>query len=115
MDRFVENGMLLDFYGDLLTDHQREVYEAAVYRDMSLSEIAEEMGTSRQAVSDLLHRCDRILESYEDKLHLVKKFENAKAQLSTIRQLADPKGDAASVADHLAKIREISERLLEDF
>lgn len=115
MERFVENGMLLDFYGDLLTDHQKEVYEAAVYRDMSLSEIADEMGTSRQAVSDLLHRCDRILGSYEEKLHLMQKFLKTQQELSRIRDLAQPTADAGSREDALAQIRSIADRLLEDF
>ncbi len=115
MERFVENGMLLDFYGDLLTDHQKEVYEAAVYRDMSLSEIADEMGTSRQAVSDLIHRCDKILGSYEEKLHLMKKFLNAQQELTKIRELADPSAEDGIQRDTLAQIRSIADRLLEDF
>lgn len=46
--------------GELLTDHQRHVYEDVVFNDMSLSEIAEEQGISRQGVHDLIKRCDRI-------------------------------------------------------
>lgn len=115
MERFVENGMLLDFYGDLLTDHQKEVYEAAVYRDMSLSEIADEMGTSRQAVSDLLHRCDKILDSYEQKLHLMKKFLNAEEQLKKIKDLAQESQDPSRAKEALLEIQTIANSLLEDF
>ena len=54
MDKFVQQGLLYDFYGELLTDHQKQVYEAAVCDDMSQSEIASEHGISRQGVHDLL-------------------------------------------------------------
>lgn len=48
MEKIVEQGMLYDFYGELLTEHQRKIYEDVVLNDMSLSEIAEEQGISRQ-------------------------------------------------------------------
>ena len=64
MDKIYEQTMLYDFYGELLTEHQRSVYEDALYRDMSLGEIAQERGISRQGVHDLIRRCDRILQGY---------------------------------------------------
>ena len=78
MDKIYEQTMLFDFYGELLTEHQRKVYEDAVYNDMSLAEIAEEQGISRQGVHDLIKRCDKILAEYEQKLHLVARFSKAK-------------------------------------
>ena len=63
MEKIVEQGMLYDFYGELLTEHQRKIYEDVVLNDMSLSEIAEEQGISRQGVHDLVRRCDRMLQS----------------------------------------------------
>ena len=60
MDKLVAQGLLYDFYGELLTDHQRAVYEDVVLRDYSLSEIAKEQGISRQGVHDLIRRCDRL-------------------------------------------------------
>ena len=78
MDRILEQNLLYDFYGELLTEHQQRVYEDAVYNDMSLSEIAGEQGISRQGVHDLIKRCDRILQDYESKLHLVERFMAAK-------------------------------------
>ena len=65
MEKIVEQGLLYDFYGELLTDHQRHVYEDVVFNDMSLSEIAEEQGISRQGVHDLIKRCDRMRKSSE--------------------------------------------------
>lgn len=73
MEKLVRQGMLFDLYGDLLTEHQRDVYGSLVNEDLSLSEIAEEQGTSRQAVQDLIKRTDRKLEEFESKLHLLEK------------------------------------------
>jgi len=81
MDDIVKKNLLYDFYGELLTEHQRLIYEDAVYNDCSLSELASEYNISRQGVHDLLKRCDRLLEDYEDKLGLVSRFE-------VMRQLA---------------------------
>lgn len=67
MDKIYEQTMLFDFYGELLTEHQKSIYADAVYNDMSLGEIAEERGISRQGVHDLIKRCDRILQEYESK------------------------------------------------
>ena len=75
MEKIVRQGLLYDFYGELLTEHQRHIYEDVVFNDLSLSEIAQDQGISRQGVHDLVKRCDRILEGYEGKLHLVEKFQ----------------------------------------
>ena len=64
MEKIVEQGLLYDFYGELLTDHQRSVYEDVVFNDLSPSEIAKEQGISRQGVHDLIRRCNKILEEY---------------------------------------------------
>ena len=84
MEKLVEQGLLYDFYGELLTKHQREIYEDAVYQDMSLSEIAEEHGISRQGVHDLIRRCDKLLLGYEEKLHLVERFSRIKEKIELI-------------------------------
>lgn len=89
MEKIVEQGMLFDFYGELLTDHQRQVYESFVYDDLSLSEIAEAFSISRQGVHDLIKRCDKILAGYEEKLHLVEKFMKIKSRVTKIEALSD--------------------------
>lgn len=89
MERIVQQGLLYDFYGELLTEHQRHVYEEVVIHDLSLSEIAQEQGISRQGVHDLIKRCDRLLEGYEKKLHLVEKFRLTKALAGEIQKLLD--------------------------
>ncbi len=82
-------GMLYDFYGDLLTQHQKKLYEDAIFNDLSLSEIADEQGISRQGVHDLIRRCDKILADYETKLHLVEKFSKIKQNIQQINRLTD--------------------------
>lgn len=87
MEKIVEQGILYDFYGELLTDHQKRIYEDVVFNDLSLSEIAKEQGISRQGVHDLIRRCDKILAEYERKLQLVHKFKQTKKMVEEIRQL----------------------------
>ena len=76
MEKLVRQGMLYDLYGNLLTEHQQKVYGELVNEDLSLSEIAELNGVTRQAVHDLIKRCDKILEDYEKKLGLLKASES---------------------------------------
>ena len=110
MDKLYEQTMLYDFYGELLTEHQRQGYEDAVYNDLSLSEIAQEQGISRQGVHDLVRRCDRILQGYEEKLHLVERFARARETVEEIRELTLGETDQAA----LLRIRELSCKLLEE-
>ena len=88
MEKFVEQTFLFDFYGELLTERQRQVYTSVVFEDYSLSEVAEELNISRQGVHDMVRRCDRALEGYEEKLHLVEKFVNIRGQVQRIHELA---------------------------
>ena len=89
LEKIVKQGLLYDFYGELLTEHQKQVYEDLVYNDYSVSEIAEEYGISRQGASDLIKRINKILEEYEMKLQLVEKFSNIKTKIMTNSSLSD--------------------------
>ena len=113
MEKKLMQTYLYDFYGDLLNEHQRSLYGDFVLNDLSLSEIAQEEGISRQGVHDLVKRCDRILEGYEQKLHLLERFLRMKAQIERIRTLA--KGDRhEKEADVMAEIAAISDEILEE-
>ena len=68
MEKFVERTLLYDFYGELLTKRQQQIYESVVLEDYSL--------------------CDNALEEYEEKLHLVEKFVNIRGQVQKIHELA---------------------------
>ena len=116
MEKIFEQGMLYDFYGELLTDHQRSIYEDAVFNDMSLGEIAEERGISRQGVHDLIRRCDRILQDYESKLKLVARFTQAKETVGEIIQLTQAPEDAQAeeLSDRLREIGQLSRELMKE-
>lgn len=103
MEDFVERSLLFDFYGELLTERQRKIYSAIVFEDYSVSEIAREEGISRQGVHDLRKRCDRILEEYEERLHLVERFVHIREQIKKIRSLtSDSAGDSLREIDRIA-------------
>ena len=114
MDKIYEQTMLFDFYGELLTEHQRSIYEDALYNDMSLGEIAAERGISRQGVHDLIRRCDKILQDYESKLHLVERFAKAKEVVSEIEKLTSSETDIKDLQERLQRIRILSRELLEE-
>lgn len=101
--------LLFDFYGGLLKGRQREIYEASVMDDMSLSEISEEYGISRQAVSAMLSRCRSTLKSYEDQLMLISRFEEIEAVASEIKEIAGRIGNEDSM-----RIAELTDRILGD-
>lgn len=106
MDEILKQTLLYDFYGELLTKHQKEIYEQAVLEDYSLSEIARDAGISRQGVHDMIRRCNHTLEEYENKLHLVDKFLNIRKQIKSIKELADQY--------HADEIAELSNEILEE-
>ena len=107
MEKIVEQGLLYDFYGELLTDHQRSVYEDVVFNDLSPSEIAKEQGISRQGVHDLIRRCNKILEEYEAKLHLVAKFMKIRDMAREVEHLADECARTGDMA-LIGRIRRLS-------
>ena len=86
MEERVLISLLLDFYGPLLTDKQRMSLQLHHEDDMSLGEIAEELGVSRQAVHDNLQRARHILNDYESKLHLVEQYEHREGLLSQLKE-----------------------------
>jgi len=110
MEDKIKSGYLYDFYGELLTEHQRSVYEMSINEDLSLSEIADALSISRQAVHDILKRCDKLLSEYENRLHLVEKFMNIRADVLRINELTEGKADAVT----LSKIADISQLILEE-
>ncbi|KJS18982.1 MAG: hypothetical protein VR72_20815 [Clostridiaceae bacterium BRH_c20a] len=75
--------LLFDFYGALLTEKQRLMFDLYYQYDLSLGEIAQEQNISRQAVYDIIKRSENILEEYENKLQLVNRFQNNKEKLQT--------------------------------
>ncbi len=113
MEEKVEQAYLYDFYGELLNEHQREIYEGFIFHDLSLGEIAQEEGISRQGVHDMVKRCTKTLEGYESKLHLVQKFLKTKERVAQIHALA--KECKTSYNEQLLiQIEQVSNAILEE-
>ena len=98
MEKFVEKSYLYDYYGELLTKRQQQIYEEVVFEDYTLSEAASEENVSRQGIHDMIKRCDKALEEYENKLHLVERFLKIKASAERIKKMAEALG-----ADEICK------------
>lgn len=79
--------MLLDFYGELLTDKQRECFDLHVNEDLSLAEIAEQCGISRQGVWDNIRRAEKAMLAIEDKTGLIARYRSTRSSLMELRSL----------------------------
>jgi hypothetical protein len=88
LDQLYELSLLYDFYGDLLKENHKQMFEDYVLNNYSLGEIAEERGISRQGVHDSVKRTSLQLQSYEEKLGLLEKFRSIKEKVMQIQTLA---------------------------
>lgn len=113
MEKIVKQALLYDFYGELLTDHQKQVYEDVVLNDYSFTEVAEERGISRQGVHDLIKRCNKILEDYEEKLKLVEKFLTTKQMVEQIDALLTEYRNEKN-EEKLEQIEQITGQILQE-
>ena len=81
--------LLYDFYGDMLTDRQKEFYDLYYNEDLSLAEIAENCGITRQGVRDVIVRAEAILTELEDKTGIVRRFLRMKEQFARMESDVD--------------------------
>jgi hypothetical protein len=81
----LRQALLLDFYGELLTEKQRMCFDLHYNEDLSLSEIAEQCGISRQGVWDNIRRAESAMEDIENKTGLIGRFEENREALEKIR------------------------------
>ena len=79
---------LLDFYGDVLSDRKRAVLDDYYNNDLSLSEIAQDLGISRQGVRELIKKAEEELNFYEQKLHLAQRFGEAGEHAAALHRLS---------------------------
>lgn len=119
MGKNLDITLLLDFYGDMLTDKQRNFISCYYNDDLSLSEIAANEGITRQGVRDAIKRAEAQLTGMEERLGLVARFENVRTGLTEIMELSD--GIAAynrthalsmEINDSTAKIKAVAQTLL---
>lgn len=113
IDKLVELSLLYDFYGELLKENQKSIYEDYILNDLSLSEIAEQQGISRQGVHDVVKRCSNQLINYEEKLHLIEKFEQTKQKVSKIKELSEQMMQSQEFS-YLKEVEKLSDSILED-
>lgn len=113
MEKIVQQTLLFDFYGELLTEHQQRIYEDVVCNDMSCSEVAAGQGVSRQGVHDLIKRCNKQLEEYESKLHLVEKFLDVQTKVQNMRLEVQRAAETGEMPD-VQEILRISDEILEE-
>lgn len=106
MEKIVEIAVLFDYYGKLLSDKQYDIVEQYCNEDLSLRELAELNGISKQGISDILNRSEKKLEFYERELKLVEKFENISNSLREINQIINSIQDFVEIQD-LLKILDI--------
>ena len=114
LDKIVELSLLYDFYGALLKDHQREIYEDYILNDLSLSEIASEQAISRQGVHDIIKRCSKQLIEYENRLQLIEKFNNTKERVNQINVFAKDIKETGNL-DEIDEIEKLSYQILDEF
>ena len=117
MEKIAETSLLYDFYGQLLTEKQRQVMALYHEENLTLSEIAGEFGISRQAVHDTLKKAELSLTEYENKLGLVEKFVKSNQVLEEIEKEIDVITAAvtdAAVLERLAKVKNIIVSLEEE-
>ncbi|RKD34407.1 YlxM family DNA-binding protein [Thermohalobacter berrensis] len=118
-EKVVEIGLLFDFYGKLLSERQYIIIEMYYLHDLSLAEIGEQLKISRQGVYDILKRAEDKLYSYEDKLGLVKKFQDNKKKLKKILDYANKVNEELTaeqngeLKNHIKEIKEIALDILE--
>ena len=107
-DKTLAMTMLLDFYGELLTEKQRSCFDMYYNEDLSLSEIAELQGVSRQGVRDLLVRTESSLRETEEKLGVVAKYIQRREILAELEETLD-----ALIGETNGRSRELVERALQ--
>ncbi len=114
-DETVYRTMLYDFYGELLTDKQREYFDLHYNEDYSLGEIAEMTGISRQGVWDIIRRAEEALRKTEEKTGLVHRFQETQAAVDDIQASLETlvsltQGEARALAEELsARVRKLKE------
>ena len=117
MEEILQLTLLYDFYGELLTEKQKQTFELYYQNDLSLTEIGQELDISRQAVRDLLKRTEKILLEYDAKLQLVGRFLEQKKAIQTIKAIIEDVERkevlSPSSITQIEKIKNIADEILD--
>lgn len=126
VDKTLRMNLLFDFYGQLLTERQRRFFEMYYADDLSLGEIAEHFGVSRQAVYDIIKRSAHSLEGFESLLGLVERYMRNKSRIEELDQLAErlvagvdemaglPDSSKEWLRETGQRVREIAQSMIDD-
>lgn len=104
--------MLFDFYGELLTERQKEFFDLYYNEDLSLAEIAENAGITRQGVRDVIVRAESAMQEIEDKTGIIKRFEKRRPHLEAISAAAEEIKTINLRRHEDAQLAELAERIL---
>ena len=108
LEKTTQMNLLVEFYGTILTDKQLEYMELYYGDDYSLGEIAEEFDVSRQAVYDNIRRSAKLLENYEEKLHLVADFYKRQEHYDELeKEIQKNYPEATQLASIVSKLQEM--------
>jgi predicted DNA-binding protein YlxM (UPF0122 family) len=120
-EKKIKLGNLYAFYGNLLTEKQQQILSLYCIEDLSLGEISENLGISRQAVYDTLKRSKKILEDYEEKLGLLNKFSNTRNRVNQLLKsmdrfstIIDTDNDKKHISNEIDKIKESIIQILDE-
>lgn len=108
MAKDLQEGVLLDFYGELLTDKQKTALELYYYEDLSLAEIAENMRVSRQGARAFIKQGEAHIKEFEEKLGMYKRFSDISRLLKEVKKLAAEEGGREAL---ICAVEEIENRL----
>lgn len=121
MEKKTMLSLLLDFYGELLKEKVRTATEMYYNDDLSLSEIAEDMGITRQGVRDLVKRAEQNLYNYEEKLGLYSRYqktleglESLKKQLSETKSLIDSNVQNEEINVKISEMDALIDKMIEE-
>ena len=103
--------MLYDFYGELLTPRQREFFDLYYNEDLSLAEIAENNGITRQGVRDVIVRAENTMQEVEDKTGIMKRFQSQRPLLDAITAAAVKIKEINALQYFDAQISELADRI----
>ena len=106
-EKDLKKAYLLDFYGDVLTERKKEVLDMYYNEDLSLAEIAEQIGISRQGVRDLIKKAEEELIFLEEKLGLAKKMVALRHHSDNMISIAENEGISAELKAEIEEIAKI--------
>ena len=109
MDKAIMRTMLLDFYGELLTEKQQEYYDLHYNADLSLQEIAEQSGVSRQAVWDIIRRAEQSLMGFEEKTGLVARAVKRRQAVEELEELVSRLPDCGEKQELARRLAELND------